>query len=242
MSMSPRTIRYDDSLDVLWEEVTYTEARLRADPSTADLAARFTDFHPRLDTVRTGLYGAWRAEIVAQARVDQADAALDACVLAVDAALDRAGEPPDAPRRRRYFRGDAARKITVQGLANELQVVRAWPASLATEDDDELRAQAEPLRLAVVRSEEALAERVRAQNTRRDFIARDRARLVDELNALRAEVYVELARRAVGHRHPRGWPGAFFRKGRGSQKGKAPDTPTRPMGASPRPSATPQMG
>ncbi len=26
--MSPRTIQYDDSLDYLWEEVTYSEARL----------------------------------------------------------------------------------------------------------------------------------------------------------------------------------------------------------------------
>ncbi len=234
--MSPRTIQYDDSLDYIWEEVTYTEARLGADPLAADLAPRFAGFQAQLDGVRVGLYGAWRAEIVAQAHVDHADVALDARVVAVGAAIDRAGDDRDAPRRKRYLGDGTAKKVAAQGLESELQGVRAWPASLATEDDDDLRAQAEPLRQAVARGEAAVAERARAQNARRDFVARDRARLVDALNDLRADVHAELAKRAVSCKQAREWAGDFFRKGPSSRAAKPAPKPAQPA----RPSAPPQ--
>ena len=243
--MSPRTIQYDDSLDYVWEEVTYTEARLAADPRTGDLAPRFAGFYARLDAVRSAQYGVWRGEIVAQAHVDAADERLDACVVAVGAELDRAGDDRGSPRRQRYLGPLTARKVAAQALESELKVVRAWPDSLATEEEPALQGCAEPLRGAVAKGESAVAERSRAQSARKDFMARERAKLVDALNDLRTEVHAELAKRVVPNKLGREWPAGFFRKGPSSRAAKGAEEKagegkqgeTKPAA---RPSAAPQ--
>ena len=242
--MSPRTIQYADSLDYVWEEVTYTEARLAADPRTGDLAPRFAGFYPRLDAVRSAQYGVWRGEIVAQAHVDAADEALDACVVAVGDEIDRAGDDRASPRRQRYLGPLTARKVAAQALESELKVVRAWPDSLATEEEAALHGCAEPLRVAVAKGEAAVDERARSQNARKDFMARERAKLVDALNDLRTEVHAELAKRVVPNKLGREWPAGFFRKGPSSRaaKGAEEKADEKAGGAKPaaRPSAAPQ--
>lgn len=238
--MSPRLIQYSDSLDVIWEEAVYTEARLLADKRTGKLAGRMGGFVAQVEEVRAGQYGAWRAEVVAQAHVDAADETLDVCVVAVGDALERADDARDAPRRARYLGGRTARKIAAHALESELGVVRAWPDSLATEEEPTLQAHAEPLRAAVTEGDAAVAERAKAQNARRDFMARDKAKLVDALNDLRLELHAELARKVVPNKLPRAWPDGFFRRGTNAKADKPAEAKGGAEKPAPRPSAPPQ--
>jgi len=238
--MSPRLIQYNDSLDVIWEEAVYTEARLLAEKRAAKLAPRMGAFVGKVEAVRAGQYGVWRGEVVAQAHVDAADEALDACVVAVGSELARSDDDRGSPRRKRYLGDRTAKKVAAQGLESELTVVRAWPDSLVTEEEASLQAQAEPLREAVTAGDAAVAERAKAQSTRRDFMARDKAKLVDGLNDLRTELHAELARKVVPNKLARAWPDSFFRRGtsaRGAQGAEAKGGEEKPA---PRPSAPAQ--
>lgn len=238
--MGPRLIQYTDSFDVIWEELVYTEARLLADKNAKKLAPMVGELVARLEDARAGQYGAWRAEVVAQAHVDAADEALDACVVAVGAELARSDDDRDAPRRKRYLGERTAKKVAAQGLESELGVVRAWPDSLATEEEPALQAQAEPLREAVAAGDAAVAERARAQNARRDFMARDKAKLVDAVNDLRTELHAELARKVVPLKLARGWPESFFRRGSNAKAEKPEEKKAGEAKPAPRPSTPAQ--
>lgn len=120
-------------------------------------------------------------------------------------------------------------------------VVRAWPDSLATEEEESLQAQAEPLREAVTAGDAAVGERAKAQNTRRDFMARDKAKLVDGLNDLRTELHAELARKVVPQKLGRTWPDGFFRRGT-SAKGEKSDEGEAAKGDEQRGGATAKGG
>jgi len=229
--MSSRLIQYTDSIDYIWEEAVYTEARLLADKHAAKLAPRMSAYVEQVEGVRSGQYRVWRGELVAQAHVDVADEKLDGSVLAVGDALDRSGDDRDAPRRKRYLGERTARKIAAQGLESELTVVRAWPDSLATEEEAQLQAQADPMREAVAAGDAAVGERAKAQNTRRDFMARDKAKLVDGLNDLRTELHAELARKVVPQKLARTWPDGFFRRGTSAKGEKSAEGDEKTGGA-----------
>jgi hypothetical protein len=227
--MAPRLIDYSDSLDVIWEEGVYTEARLTSDPHTQALAPRFAAFLTALDAVRTGQYGAWRAEVVAQAAVDTADDGLDDAVKGAGKALDAAvDENHDDPRWKRYVGKSTPKKIAAMGLDAELKVVQSWPESLKTEPEKALRAHAAPLAEAVAQGTAAVAQREQAQARRRDFMARDKAKLVDAFNDLRLDAHADLTKMVVPHKLDRAWPDRFFRKG-SNAKADAPAAPT-PVG------------
>src|SRR5664279_1383945 len=86
--MPERTLPEDSSLDSIWSEVVFTEARLTSDANAKEYAPAFSDLRGRLEQVRSGQIGAWREELVAQATVGAADDALDDWVYALDLALD----------------------------------------------------------------------------------------------------------------------------------------------------------
>lgn len=231
--MAPRLIQYDDSIDFIWQEVVYTEARLIADPTAADLAPRVASVFPKLDGVRAALLGVVRTEVVAQAQVDAADDQLDDVVTRVGKALDRVvdGDRED-PRWNRYFANTTPRKVTVQALEAEVKTVRTWSASLKTEEERALQKLSEPMAQAVARGDEALAARTAAAGQRRDFNARDKAKLVDQLNNLRLDVHADLSKRVVPNKLDRAWPDGFFRKGPSRSVAPAQGaTPTDPQPA-----------
>ena len=212
--MAARQINYGDSMDFIWEEAVYTEARLLADPRAADLAPRMGHILAAIDATRTSQYGAWRAELVAQAGVDAANDGLDAAVKAAGLALDRAVDGDhDDPRWKRYVGAATVKKIMAQGLEAEVKTVRTWPASLEGEPEKALQKQAKPMAEALERGDAALDARTAAAGRRRDFMARDKAKLVDALNDLRLDLHADLAKRVVPNRLDRAWPDGFFRKG-----------------------------
>ena len=152
----------------------------------------------------------------------------------------RAEDDRGSPRRKRYLGDRTAKKIAAQGLESELTVVRAWPDSLATEEEPALQAQAAPLREAVTAGDAAVAERAKAQNTRRDFMARDKAKLVDGLNDLRTELHAELARKVVPNKLARTWPDSFFRRGTSAKSEKGVEAKGGEEKVAPRPSTPAQ--
>ena len=222
--MAPRLIDHGDSLDVVWEEAVYTEARLQADPHAVELAPRMTQFITRIDTVRTGQYAVWRDEIVAQAHIDAADRRLDTVVDVTCKTLERVDEDnPDEARKGRYVRkGLTAKKIIALKLEVEMKTVGDWPASLETEPEARLRATAAPLADALTRGQEALDGRTLATGRRRDFTARVRSKLVDEFNDLRLDLHADLSKQVIPNGLDRAWPDDFFRKG--SNRKDSPDT------------------
>lgn len=225
--MTPRTIQYDESLDTIWEEAVYMDARLLTDPLTVDLAPRMTPLVATIAAVRDGQYAVWRAEIVAQARVDAADDQLDDVVGDTGKALDQAVEDHDDPRWKRYIGTSNISRIKAQGLEAEVKTVRTWSESLATEPEESLQKMAPRVSAALTRGDDALNGRDKATGRRRDFMARDKASLVDAFNDLRTDLYGELTKRVVPNRLDRAWPGRFFRK-------------TAAKAAPPRPPAPPQ--
>ena len=64
--MPIRTVPPTSSFDSCWREVIYSTAMLVADAQVASLAAAFTPFETRIDTLRIAQRGRWRDELVAE--------------------------------------------------------------------------------------------------------------------------------------------------------------------------------
>ncbi len=227
--MAPRLINYDDSIDYIWEEAVYTEARLLADTRAADLAPRMAAILTTIGVVRAGQYDVWRAEIVAQASVDAADEHLDETVESTGKALDRAvDDDHEDPRWKRYVGTSTIKKIKAQGLETEVKTVGTWAASLATEPEKALQKQAPLMSDALTRGDAAIKERASAAGRRRDFMARDKAKLVDTLNNVRLDLHADLTKRVAANGLERAWADGFFRKGSAKPAAATPDTPPQP--------------
>lgn len=230
--MAPRMIQYDDTIDFIWGEGVYSEAKLLADPRAADLAPRMAHIIASIEAVRSGLYGVWREEIVAQAHVDSADEHLDEVVDGTGKALDRAvdGDHND-PRWKRYIGNSNLSKIKSQGLETEVKTVRTWPESLASEPEQSLQKQGVLVADAITRGGTAITARETATGHRRDFMARDKAQLVDAFNDLRLDLYADLTKRVVANRLDRSWPDSFFRKAAAKAAAPEPTPPAPPQPA-----------
>ncbi|AGP41456.1 hypothetical protein [Sorangium cellulosum] len=218
--MAINTIHHDDSLDHIWSVLVYEEARLLTDKDASDLAPEAGALVERWAQVNAGQRSAWRAEIVAQAGVDTEDDLLDDTVDELDNELLRAFRDRDAPQRRRYFK-KARHEIVRLGLESQLEVVRAWPASLKSEREAALQALGARLEEDIARGDVAVEERLRAAAATADQRVREIVRFVDDINAARRTRYGLLIQRAEERRLPKDWPGRFFKKSsQGSKKAK----------------------
>ncbi|WP_437733157.1 hypothetical protein [Sorangium sp. So ce1335] len=219
--MAINTIHHDDSLDHIWSILVYEEARLLKDRNASDLAPEAGALVERWAQVNAGQRSAWRAEIVAQAGVDAEDDLLDDTIDEIDNDLLRVFRDRDAPQRKRYFKR-ARHEIVRLGLESELEVVRAWPASLKTEGEAALQALGARLEADIARGDAAVDERQRAVAATADQRVREIVRFVDELNAARRTRYGLLIQRAEERRLPKDWPGRFFKKSsQGTKRTKA---------------------
>lgn len=221
--MAMRTLSADESVDTIWEELVYTEARLRGDPRTSDLAAPVTEQLERLDGVRRGLWGVWRAEVLAQAAVDSADDDLDDSVDGLGKELlTTVGHDRKHPRFTRYF-SQSPSMVIRKGLQAELEQVRGWPASLATEAEAPLQQRGHDLEGRITQGDAAIAQRLQAANARADYRVRQLYTFIDDVNAVRRSLYGELTKRAVEKKLAKDWPERFFK--RWARKAPAPVDP-----------------
>ena len=183
--MTVKTLGLTHSLDVLWSELVYTEARLLRDKVARDLAPLFVALLRRWEKIANGQRAVWRAEIVAQAGVDLQNLALDETVeLIADALWLAEGKDRTTPRYRRYFAKPPSAVIRL-GLENELPVVRDWVSSLTTEPELALRELGTRLEADIAAGDLAIGERRDALTANRNHRLREINGLVHEINETR---------------------------------------------------------
>jgi uncharacterized protein (DUF1786 family) len=213
----------DIALDTARDELIYTEARVLMEARTASLAVTFVTLQERTDAVQAGQRAVWRREVVAHVGVAYADEILDECVENVSEQLLRVIPRRDRKDARylRYFK-KAPSGVVRLGLASELEVVRAWPASLKTEPEDALKQAGVALEKAIEQGEKALAERASAMAATADHRVRSIVPLLDDVNAARLSVYGHLVGLVQEHGRARDWPDRFFRTEAREKKAGAP--------------------
>jgi hypothetical protein len=157
--------------------------------------------------------------------VNAADDALDDCVHDLDVALKHiVSGDTTSPRYRRYL-PVAPSSIIRLGLENELGRVRGWVDSLASENEDALKALGARLRTVIAQGDAALDNRRKAGSQRSDHRVRSIAALIDDINNARLSLYGTLARKAAELRLPRNWPDRFFQHSSRTAKAEAQPTP-----------------
>lgn len=217
--MAIRTLRDSLSMDSLWEELVFTEARLLGDDNAKEFAPTMRQLMERLERARSGQLAAWREEIAAEAAVAEADDLLDDWVHALDVALLGILEQDTlSPRYRRYF-SEAPSSIMRLRLESQITRVRSWAESLASEPERVLQELGTRLRTLVVRGNAALERRRRAAALRQDHRARTIKPMISDINDTRHALFGTLMKKAVDLHLPRPWPNRFFRQG--SRRGKA---------------------
>ncbi|MBS2032993.1 MAG: hypothetical protein JST54_34290 [Deltaproteobacteria bacterium] len=227
--MAAHQIKLTDSLDVVWEELVYTEARLLADARASDLATAITQLIHRVQALKATQQTSWQAEIRAQAAVDAADDGLDDVVRGfADNLLFAVGNDRTQARFKRYF-GDNPSAIIKLGLEAELGKVRGWPASIGGEPEAPVQAFGAQLQAAIAAGDAALSQRTTAAGARADERTRGINTFIDDVNAARQSLYGTLTTRVGPNKLPRDWPERFFK-----HAVKAP----KPPPAAPKPATT----
>lgn len=231
--MAVRMLQDSDSLDSIWEECVYSEARLAHDEHAKDLTPVMGKLVARVEKTWQSQRAVWRAEILAQAGVDATDDELDVQVTELSQALllvtkgDR-----KHPRFVRYF-SESPTHIVRLGLQSEVERVRGWPASLKGETEKPLIQLGKGIDATLSAADKVLADRVAAASARADHRVREIVALVEDANAARLSVYGALALRVEKHGLPRDWPSGFFRRATRTPRVAAAPVPTSPAAPSP---------
>jgi hypothetical protein len=227
--MSIRTLRDSLSMESLWEELVFTEARLVGDDNAKEFAPTIRQLMDRLERARAGQLAAWREEIAADAAVAEADDLLDDWVHALDVALlGILQQEVLSSRYRRYF-SDAPSSIMRLRLESQIARVRPWIEWLATEPDIALQDLGKRLRALVERGNVALDRRRRAVALRQDHRIRTIGPMITDINDTRRALFGTLTKKAVDLHLPRPWPNRFFRQG--TRRPKREPKPVVPQAA-----------
>lgn len=207
-----RTLQYSESLDRVWEELVYTEARFLGDPLTKDLAPAHAALLTRHEAVRAGQRAVWRGEITAQAAVDAANEGLDATTVSFGAKLLGAvNSRREHPRFKRYF-PEGVYAVEKLALARQIERVRTWPESLRGEAEPEIQAFAARFEADIAAGTAALEARAQAEAARADQRVREVIPFIDDVNAARMSAMGRLLQRTVKHELDRDWAEGFFRR------------------------------
>ncbi len=166
MAAPIRTIQNSDSLDTVWEELVYTEARLGSDKDAKDFTKDIAKLIEQSEAIRQGQLKVWRAEIAAQARVDAADDVLDDDVDDLDTELLHVvRQDRSSPRYRHYF-SKPKNEIIRLGLESQLGKVRTWPDSLKNEAEKTLQKLGTRIAATIAEGDAALSARLTAAQQR----------------------------------------------------------------------------
>jgi hypothetical protein len=225
---SIRTLRDNDGLKGIHEELVYTEARLLARPETKDLAQSITDLIARCAVVQADQLEAQRQETIAEAMVDSADDELDDEVDAI--ALDVAyacGGDKQSGRYKRYF-PDSVSAVTKLGLDSETKKVTPWVMWLGAETEPKLKDHGTRLTSVLADARAALSTRVAAASKRSNHHANDLQNFVDDVNAARLSILGELTKRQATFKKSSDWATRFFRRTHRSAKVDAAEPAATP--------------
>ncbi len=209
--MAIRIIRDNESLESIWDELVFTEARLLGDEQAKGYAPAITDLLARVEQVSGGQLGLRREAVTAQAQVDAVDDQLDDWVHSLDTALlTIVDQNAQSPRYRRYFSATPSSIIRL-GLESELARVRSWAGSLATEPEAALQQLGAQLSKVVVDGDAALQRRTLAATARSDHRVRSITSLIDDINGARLSIFGALLQKGATLRMPADWANRFFR-------------------------------
>jgi hypothetical protein len=223
-----RTIDRRDSLEVVWGELVYTEARTSADRFASDFAPRMTSLVTEVEEVRRQQLGSWRTEIVAQAEVDAANDDIDELVVEYADTMLFLFKDRKSSRFTRYFGNQSPHKFVRMGLEAQLAAMKGWPTSIQNEPEEQLKAFAVRFTTAMDEGDVALADRVKAAAARVDFRVKVIEPFIDKVNSVRTTLYADLLKRADEKKLPKGWADTFFRPQTRNERPVPAPTPPNP--------------
>lgn len=208
-----RALSDDLSLDAYWEDLTYLEASLCADPTTEPMAAPIVQHLQRLDPLIIDDRASRRRLILARTRVKRFDADVDLAIRALHAdVLKLAHGDEDAPVYRAVFAYDLP-DIVRYGLSRQLKIAARMAARINTSHDYAALANLDHHTRSLTNLQ---ITGVAALNTREEaerLHAAQRAQVKawkDAANALRSDTYAALLDLQEHRNGARAWARTFF--------------------------------
>ncbi len=202
-------------LDVIRPDLVYLRHRLSRDERARDLAKLATTLITEWTEVYTAQLAHWDAQLEAQGDVTIADEALDARVDAVDNDLRTVVKGDREDPRYRVYIAEGASDLKRPVLGDELETLRDWQRTLATEEDATLRKHHKGLSAEITAADAALEARAAADQKNAVFRATGvYAKYVQKVVATRDRIWAELEGRrtkSVNEGLPRDWANRFFR-------------------------------
>ncbi len=215
--MAPKILTCNQSLEVIHDEVFFTQAATAADPDAAKFSPSFElllskQWQPVMDKERA----LRRAILSAQAQRAGVDRRLDGWTDRFhNALLIATNNRRDVADYTRYFDGTPPSVLKRPVLGTQLQTQTGWVASIKGSSVPQLATMGTELETLVAeghKAEQALRE---ARSKMKDFrtIGESKA-LLDQVNSLRQATFGSLA--TLVHEQPKkrlasDWPASFFR-------------------------------
>jgi len=193
--MTLPTLPADSTVSTLREEVVYTHSRLLAHPFAAPHAPGFAAILADCAKVATDEVVLEDAVVIAQAKIDASDDALDSLVDALSNALLLENDNNrSAPEYVQYFGKKRPFEIKRPVLGDELETIRSWIPSLKASKSPTIHALGLQAEAYVATADAAVKAKSEADQALRVFrITGPRKHLIDAVNALRKATYGALA-------------------------------------------------
>lgn len=229
-----RVLPTNRSIHYFWEELTFTEAALKADEETAELAAPVTAVLDDFAAISKVDLDTRRGIIQAYARSAVADNKLDDAIRDVHANTLHLVRQDRSRKEYQALFSDTIYDVVRHALAKQITIARKMldtlKLSLFTPEFRD--GQHAVLQGRIGKGEAVLDERKQAELTRAE------ARLTiegwkDEVNAIRSYVYAELIKIAASNKRKRAWAESFFP--RTSSRKTREDEPEVEVEAEPEP-------
>lgn len=203
----PRKLTRNMTLDVIEDEIFYTQAALKADPDAADLVVNTNTWLPRLDGVISSERSVQQATVEADAQREVANNRLDrTCLAFADDLLRSCSKDRESPRFTTYFPVPPSQQVRMP-LGDQLDTVRGW---LSTTTEPTLEMYRADLVSWVETADTALA-RQESTSVQRGQLWQQRETLATDLTRERDSLHRALAQRAAERGYPRTWPDLFFK-------------------------------
>jgi hypothetical protein len=210
--MSLRTIQAEEAINKFREEQNYTGAYLENDEdgATRARAAEVDPWLERIDSVEAGQQLCWRNETRARAALNGCNHRVGRLIKRFSLVLLAVFEDRKSPGYIRYFPNDPPSKVMRRALAAQVSEIKRWPAFLAAETNEQLKAFAPLFQDLLDRATAALDAQNKAQESTKQHRYTQIITLVDELNAWRQGLYGWLTQRAAENGFDTDWARSFF--------------------------------